>query len=422
MKFIAVIFLLIAPLIRATEIKDIEMFGYARAGVGTNTYGGDQECFYNQGAGGWGGIGRNEFRLGNECSNYLELGTKFNHLKGESKWAYTQLRLANSHNGSDSTESKSQSTNFVELFAEAYGLNNIPASFWIGKRFYREQDVYVDDFYYFGAMSGNGGGISHIKIFDAELSFAYLRKVDDESTSPVTSNGKPGITVLDTRLKNLKITTNLNENFWMAYGYSKGGTDNTSHVEYGKTDGFVVGTLLDYNLNNAGFNHFSILYGHGLMNDFNLYGSSTVQLGTDLNKQNETNRLRFINHTTYKLNEKLQGHLSLSHEHVYNKFQSAEQWTSMTLRPMYIVTDNFQMVTEAGGSVVCGGGVRKLVRLTAAPQLSLNTDIWGRPVFRAFYTHSFWNEENKSNIAQNAKTYANKTSGGAYGLQMETFF
>jgi maltoporin len=63
-----------------------------------------------------------------------------------------------------------------------------------------------------------------------------------------------------------------------------------------------------------------------------------------------------------------------------------------------------------------------LTRLTIAPQLSISENIWGRPVLRAFYTHSFWNDQNKSNIAQNAPTYTNKASGGAYGFQMESFF
>jgi maltoporin len=71
----AIMFILLSLLfiskVSAIEIKDVDMFGYVRAGVGSNTYGGDQECFYNQGAGGGNGIGRNEFRLANECSNYL---------------------------------------------------------------------------------------------------------------------------------------------------------------------------------------------------------------------------------------------------------------------------------------------------------------------------------------------------------------
>ena len=63
-----------------------------------------------------------------------------------------------------------------------------------------------------------------------------------------------------------------------------------------------------------------------------------------------------------------------------------------------------------------------MYRLTLAPQLSLNSNIWGRPVLRAYYTHSFWNEDNKTFIAQNAPSYADKDSGGAYGFQMETNF
>jgi maltoporin len=416
----------------AMESKDLEVFGYARAGVGTSTLGGDQECFYNQGAGGWGGIGRNEFRLGNECSNYMELGFKFNHLKGESNWAYSQIRLSNSHNGSDSTESSSQSTQIVELFTEAYGLDQIPASFWIGKRFYRDQDVHIDDYFYFGAMNGNGAGLSNLRIFGGDFSIAYLKKVDDSksfntstliaSEDPKTEKGKTGINVLDLRLKNVTLTEKIKQNFWIAVGQSPGGTDTVSLKKYGATTGYLLGTLLDLNLNNDGFNHFAILYGQGLMNSFNMYGDSTVEQGTEQDTQDDKHRLRVINHTTYKLNSKWQGHLSLSHEQVYNTATAAENWNSIALRPIYVVTDHFQLVTEAGYSVVSDGIKRSLYRLTLAPQLSLNSNIWGRPVLRAYYTHSFWNEENKPFIAQNAPSYIDKDSGGAYGFQMETNF
>jgi maltoporin len=201
----------------STEIKDVEMFGYARAGVGTNTFGGDQECFYNQGAGGWNGNGRNEFRLGNECSNYLEIATKFNHIKTDTKKVYTQFRIANS----DTRRDADASTYFAEAFAEIQNLNYLPWSFWVGKRFYRDQDVYMDDNYYFGNMSGNGGGIGNIDFIGSKLSVAYLRQVKDTNTNI----GKVGTTVLDVRLKEFKLTQNLKENFWFAYGQVPAGTN-----------------------------------------------------------------------------------------------------------------------------------------------------------------------------------------------------
>ncbi len=406
---------LFAPGVRAMDMKDVTTFGYARAGTGTNTFGGDQECFYNQGAGGWGGIGRNEFRLGNECTNYLELALTFHHVKTESQHVYTQFRIANSHNGDDATESSNQSTNFVEAFAEMSGVTEMPWSFWVGKRFYRDQDVFIDDYYYFGSMNGNGGGVGNIDLLGGKLSFAYLKRVTDTRTNL----GKQGVTVYDARLKNIQHTSWLKQNVWLAYGHAPESTNASTNVHYEKSSGFVVGTLLDFDLNGKGFNHLALMYGQGVMNNFNLYGDSLITAG---NVQSKQKRLRFINHTTFDVNEKWAFHLALSHERFIEQDNTKEQWLSLGARPMYRVTKNFHLLTEVGSSLVQSGGTRRLTRLTFAPQLSVNENIWGRPVLRAFYTHSFWNKANQSNVAQNAPTYANKLAGGSYGLQMETFF
>ena len=401
--------------IYAADIKDLEMFGYARAGSGTNTLGGDQECFYNQGSGGWGGIGRNEFRLGNECSNYLEIAFKFNHIKTDTKKVYTQFRVSNSHDGKDATESSSQSTNFVEAFAEMQGLNDMPLSFWVGKKFYRDQDVYMDDYYYFGSMNGNGAGVGNIDLLGGKLSLAYLRKVSDTKTNV----GVQGLTVYDARLKDIKLSDSLKEHFWIAYGHAPESTNTSSGVRYRKSNGFILGTLFDLSFGSAGFNHTAIMFGHGLMSSFNLYGDTLTSPGSS---QSSEKRLRFVNHTTFDINANWAFHLSVNHERLIVHDNVKEQWMGLGIRPIYRVTQNFHLVTEAGSSIVQNGGAKKLTRLTFAPQLSINENIWGRPVLRAFYTHSFWSENNKINIAQNAPAYAKKTAGGSYGVQMESFF
>lgn len=414
--WVALLFTALFPqALRAIEMKDVTMFGYARAGAGTNTYGGDQECFYNQGSGGWGGIGRNEFRLGNECSNYLELALTFHHIKTETQHVFTQFRVANNHNGEDATESKNQNTNFVEAFAEMQGVTELPWSFWVGKKFYRDQDVYIDDYYYFGSMNGNGGGVGNIDLLGGKLSLAYLRKVNDTRTNL----GKQGLTVYDARLKNIQLTNSLKQNFWAAFGHAPEATNTSTNVHYEKSRGFVVGTLLDMDLNGKGFNHLAIMYGHGVLNNFNLYGDTEITSG---NMQSKQKRLRFINHTTFDVNEKWAFHLSLNHERFIEQDNTKEQWTGLGIRPMYRVTKNFHLVTEAGSSIVNNAGTRRLSRLTFAPQLSVNENIWGRPVLRAFYTHSFWNKANQNQVAKDAPTYANKLAGGSYGVQMESFF
>jgi maltoporin len=115
-------------------------------------------------------------------------------------------------------------------------------------------------------------------------------------------------------------------------------------------------------------------------------------------------------------------HASVNHERLLINSNTNKQWLGAGIRPIYKVTPNFHLVTEVGSSIVQNEGAKKLTRLTFAPQLSINDNIWGRPVLRAFYTHSFWSKNNKSNVAIDAPTYADKIHGGSYGLQMESFF
>jgi maltoporin len=156
------------------------------------------------------------------------------------------------------------------------------------------------------------------------------------------------------------------------------------------------------------------------MNTFNLYGIGDII--TFGNQLSDKTKLRLVNHTTFDINANWAFHLSLNHERVFLNGTTPTQWTSTGIRPMYRVTPNFHLVTEIGNSFVEDNGTHKLTRVTFAPQLSINESIWGRPVLRAFYTHSFWNKSNQLNIATNAPTYANKTDGGSFGLQMESFF
>jgi maltoporin len=86
------------------------------------------------------------------------------------------------------------------------------------------------------------------------------------------------------------------------------------------------------------------------------------------------------------------------------------------------VSDHFQILTEFGSSLVNFHNHASLTRVALAPQLSLNSDIWGRPALRVFYSHSFWNDANKTYIAQNASSFASKNAGGNYGFQVETSF
>lgn len=409
------ILLLLAIRAFAVTGENLELHGYMRAGVGTNSKGGNQECFYNQGTGSG---GRNEFRLGNECSNYGELTFLAHQLKGKESDPFfkTQMRLAYSAPGNTSFEN-SESINVVEGFVEAGNLEGSPLLYWIGKKFYRSEDVHMDDFYHFTETNGNGAGVGAIPLKLGVGEFAYIKQLKD--TSARSSRGAHDITLYDFRLRKMELTKSDLFSIWSAYARNPGEADGT----YSKSEGELFALLYQRNFD-GGFNQVMLGYGHALLAEFNLWGDALPIKGESV--QNQKNGWRFVEQLTMEVNAKWALHFALSAERKDNgeKRDNKTDWMSIGTRPVYYFSDHYQLATEVGHSVIKERNTpkRELTRITIAPQISIAKNIWGRPVLRAYVTRSFWNRENRSKIAENAPAYGGSDSGGAYGFQTEVWF
>ena len=103
-------------------------------------------------------------------------------------------------------------------------------------------------------------------------------------------------------------------------------------------------------------------------------------------------------------------------------------WTSLGVRPVYAVNDNFKLQFELGTDRVTsptGGAAQRLTKLTFAPTLTAGKGYWSRPELRAFVTYGKWNDAataavNKAN--ESGPVYGKATSGTSFGLQVETWF
>ncbi len=99
-------------------------------------------------------------------------------------------------------------------------------------------------------------------------------------------------------------------------------------------------------------------------------------------------------------------------------------WVGVGVHPVVYINDHYQLTGQAGTSMVKnaweGNKVRRLTRFTIAPQVSVGRSIWARPVIRAFYSYSFWNDNNKGKVG--ADSYANENAGAAFGIQGEAWF
>lgn len=413
----------------SAQAIETEFSGYLRGGSGLNLEGGQQECFYNAGLPG------NFLRLGNECGFYSELGMAFHHVKATSADPFffqTLLRLVMTSKGTRQYEAQSTSRDIsqIEAYVKAGGFDEVPGEYWIGKRFYRELDLNIFDWYYYGDINGVGAGVENIKMGPGKFSFAHLIQANDDVTT-TTTVGKPVLNVLDFRYREVEVAPKSAMHFWAAYGWAP--ASKTATEDFTRTDGYALGTRLHSKLEVAE-NELALLYGFGAMKDLNLTGSSAVP--TNTNRQNTAWNARLVEDWHRDVTDRVGIQFGLA----WNEGRNGDannnkvQWQMIGVRPTYYVTDRFQLVLEGGYShykdeselVGAAGsdpvGDRELGRITFAPQLSLKKSIMGRPVMRAFVTHSFWNKGNQASVGKNAPTFVDKLEGTGFGYQFETWF
>ena len=408
---------------------EIDYHGYMRAGVGRSSKGGNQECFTNNGA----GEGRNEFRLGNECTNYGEIVFKSRHLTHEKPFFDTNVRLAFADKG-DTSWDNSNKFAVRELYFQGGKFFNESWSYWAGKKFYREQDVFMDDFYYFQGTNTNGAGIEGVELGAnrGRLSVAFLQETssreDKTGDRPVvrrTSDGVPSTSIIDVRVNGVTLNEHQQLNFWGAFGQYPGGKAVTGdNTEIAPLDGLIVGALWSLQLP-GGFNHTALSYGTGILKNLNVNAIGNYE-NNKFGKAAST--LRFVNHLTVDFAPTFAAHFSLSGELIDNGQQGTEHgtgyWASVGIHPVYYFNDHYQLVGQVGTSMVKyawdGNKERLLTRLSIAPQVSAGGNIWARPVIRVFYSYSFWNDNNKGKVG--ADSYANNTAGAAFGFQGEVWF
>ena len=425
----------------SAKAAELQYHGYMRGPVGTNSSGGKQVKLSNPGAQG------NEFRLGNE-EGYGEafFVEHFADGKGE-KLPYFDAHLGFAYNPPLNTQYGDTTPDgdriqFVEAYVKGGYFDDLPMSFWAGKRFYRDGDIHMDDFFFFADMSGNGGGIEDYEVSNGTLSAALLQYVDDRTLTGTT--GKPAKQALDLRWRNFKISEKDSLEFWLAQGYTAPGKGVTAApastpVDYQAGSGTAGGIKWTQKYT-SGLNDFAIVYGTGVMESLSL--NSRAYAENDSIKQKK--RLRFVENYTTELNDKWAVQAAAIYEAVDTgaATNNKQTWTSIGIRPMYYFTDHFRMQAEVGHSIVkndsevsIGGvsaGPRTLTRVTLAPEVAFGKGYYTRPVIRFYVTHSMWNDANKdvantgSMVSKLAATDAallrDKNNETQTGFQAEVWF
>ncbi|MGN0916102.1 MAG: carbohydrate porin [Succinivibrio sp.] len=125
-------------------------------------------------------FGKAAGRLGAESDTYGEifLGTDVAKVD-DTVWSINTM-LAVSHDGYQGDwVSLGDCGALRQFYGSVKGIidSDLDASVWVGKRFYRREDIHITDKYYHD-VSGNGAGLENLSVGPGKLSVAWLRNDD----------------------------------------------------------------------------------------------------------------------------------------------------------------------------------------------------------------------------------------------------
>lgn len=438
----------------------VEIHGYARAGVGRSSNGGEQITFYlpNTGGAPTGGPG---YRLGNETDNYLELAVDVKaYEKGDTAFklhfrpsfrSYYSVRDASADAGGNIDGSKHADPNQMVYIREAwgegvgvFGKGGVfgSAAVWAGRRFYMRKDLHMRD-QWFWNNSGDGFGIENIDLGFGKLHYAYIQhdknNVGDitgpewwvnqggitniQDPGPWWQNGSQGQLVIgshDLRLSDIKLW----EGADLTLGVQKNNVFATAKADpTGKN--VNDGTQFHLLLNQGGFlggnNQLYATMGTGNT----MYNWYNPELPTD----NKWWHVMDNYYVKILPGLEMMGTLQYREQNFVGNFAgNANTWVSAGIRPAYFVTKNFSVQYELGYDQLKYRNEdyrRHLNKQTLAVQWQPQASLWSRPAIRAFATKGAWtmNSNNWGYVDMGGQfSERGKTNGMTYGVQVEAWW
>lgn len=421
----------------------VDIGGYFRAGYGRDDQGGPQPAFQAPGA-------FAKYRLGNETENYGELiigknwyvpdlasggdGTLAASSESAGPVARTQVRLAfyDPYTGSGGN-------NFQTTLPEAWAsIGNIMASqpdfkFWAGSRFYRRQDIHINDFFFYN-MSGAGGGVEDFDTGFGKLALAWIGNgaqsgvYSSDIAALPDPNNLAGFSKqsLDLSLYDVDVPLGKGE---LAVVFS---SENCGKDASGKQADDANGVAFnfihtrDHFLCQDGVNRFSLQFGTGAAKTFTS-GYETVALtnGTYIIPDDQSSwRFRATESFVADINPHFSISPALVYQYTdYHNGLGRAQWFSGGVRPVYHFNNRFGIAFEGGVDHVIDDGPGRsgtLYKLTLAPEVSLGHLFFSRPVLRAYVTYAGWTDSYRGSVGGN--DYRRDTGGWAWGMQMETWW
>ncbi|MBX2804663.1 MAG: carbohydrate porin [Hyphomicrobiales bacterium] len=303
---------------------------------------------------------------------------------------------------------------------------------WFGRRFYDRKDIHMIDHFWLNVAQGSdyGGGIEGIKLdgdktLDIAAFYAYDESVEQETGDNIDSY------MFDVRMRNLMIVPDGKLTLIGQVGYRPEYEASATGVDPDPQDEFGFGFGAYHELANVmgGRMNTGFMFRQGaalVQNDFNSRAPTEDQ-GYDLS---EAFSVEFNNDLVIEPNEDWS--LQWASVARYEDFGAADPtaglgesilWLSTGIRPVYYLTDNFNIAFESGIDWIDNDrlGVSGHVwKNTIALQLQKQRGYFERPVIRAFATYASWDDDLKGEVG--GINFDDDTSGIVYGIQLESWW
>lgn len=383
----------------------VEFGGYIRAGIGNNSSKGQQACYGLEGAGG-------KYRLGNECDFFTEFTFGYTLPKAGDGATFKAVVMPGLQFVNFNGDPNGATTTYVrQAYVEGSGIPELGgASVWAGRRFYKRNNYYpLDYFYWNDALTG--AGVDNIALFGkSKLSYALSR-----------SNGTaPGVNDSATRHEFQVSDIMLGAGARLNAGLSLVSKDSSNPDTSG---GYAASLQYVQSFAGATENKLTLQYGRGGGVEVGFVGNQ----GIGKHDKGDT-RARLVDELFYQLTGKLSGQANFIYQR--DNFLGVQQtWTSMGTRLNYALTPHIKLVGDIGHDIVKpeAGPQRKLTKITIAPALSLGSGYWDRPSIYAYYTYAKWNDAARAAAGAGSALSGSGAFGGAnhgatLGVQLEAWW
>lgn len=387
--------------------------GYVRANAGSNSKGGAQTCFGLAGAGA-------KYRLGNECGVYGEVLFGQELATTESGAVIRANAMFNLSNGTESDPrlAKGASDTAVpQVFLAASKVSALGGgSVWIGRRYYKREDIHLIDFFYWNP-SGIGAGLEDLPVGATGMKFSYAWLHDDTNAASARLSNRDAATRHDFQLRGLRINPGGQLEFGLSLVSKDAAQDNRS-------GGFMATVQHRQSGLFGGENKLALQYGTGAA------ATSEGGRGTDTRNAGSARRTRLVEGLFFQPTDKFGGQLVA----VYQRDNAgdggpAAVWSTLGGRIAYGLTPHVKLLADLGHDRVSPsvGDVRRLTKFTVAVALAKGPAYYDRPELRLFYTRARWNEAARNAAAPGdamsaSGTFGAATAGSVVGVTAETWW